>query len=81
MAGKKIIDVAVGSMHCLAVTEDGEVYCWGKNEQGQLGDSTAAYITEPSIMAGLDGKNIVGASCGPAQVCGVDISHYCNFVF
>ena len=66
--GKKVKDISVGSMHCLAVTEDGEVYGWGRNDQGQLGDMTIQSRPEPTSLPGLDGKNIVGAACGPSQV-------------
>ena len=66
--GKKVKDISVGSMHCLAVTDDGEVYGWGRNEQGQLGDMTIQCRTEPTRLPGLEGKNIVGAACGPSQV-------------
>lgn len=67
-SGKKIVDVAVGSIHCLAVTEDGEVYSWGRNEQGQLGDTSNIARTEPALIAALDSKEITGVACGPAQV-------------
>ena len=60
-------------MHCLAVTEDGEVYGWGRNDQGQLGDMTIQSRTEPVCLPGLEGKNIVGAACGPSQV----MAFYC----
>ena len=67
-SGKKIVDVAVGSLHCLAVTEEGEVYSWGRNEQGQLGDTSNIARTVPTIINALDGKEITGVACGPAQV-------------
>jgi E3 ubiquitin-protein ligase HERC2 len=69
--GKKVVDISVGSMHCLAVTfsEDGDVYGWGRNEQGQLGDISVQYRTEPTLLSGLEGKKIIGAACGPSQVC------------
>ena len=66
--GKKIIDFAVGSVHCLAVTEDGEVYSWGWNEQGQLGDTSCMNKAEPTLISSLAGKEITGVACGPAQV-------------
>lgn len=31
MRGKKVIHVAVGALHCLAVTDTGQVYGWGDN--------------------------------------------------
>ena len=70
-SSKKIVDVAVGSVHCVAATEDGEVYSWGKNEQGQLGDTSNIARAEPTLIASLDSKEITGVACGPAQVCGV----------
>lgn len=33
----KIVDVAAGHDHSLAVTADGKVFTWGSNEHGQLG--------------------------------------------
>lgn len=30
LRNKKVVHVAVGALHCLAVTDAGEVYCWGK---------------------------------------------------
>jgi len=29
LRGKKVVHVAVGALHCLAVTESGTVYGWG----------------------------------------------------
>ena len=33
----KIVDVATGSRHTLALTEDGRVFAWGNGQAGQLG--------------------------------------------
>ena len=74
-AGKKVVDLSVGFMHCLAVTEEGEVFGWGRNDQGQLGDLSIQYRTEPTPLPGLDGKKIVGAACGPSQVSWTGFSH------
>lgn len=52
----------------MAVTEDGELYGWGRNEQGQLGSLSISNFTEPTLTSGMDGKNIVGVGCGPNQV-------------
>lgn len=65
---KKIVDFAVGSFHCLAVTEDGELYSWGQNEQGQLGDTSCTARAEPTLISTIASKEITGVACGPAQV-------------
>jgi alpha-tubulin suppressor-like RCC1 family protein len=36
----KVIAIAAGTNHSLALTDDGRVWAWGHNDQGQLGDST-----------------------------------------
>lgn len=39
LASKKIISVALGQDHTLAITERGEIFSWGSNKFGQLGYS------------------------------------------
>jgi alpha-tubulin suppressor-like RCC1 family protein len=34
---KDVVDMAGGSVHSVAVTKDGKVYCWGDNYRGQIG--------------------------------------------
>ncbi|KAJ5222726.1 Ran exchange factor Prp20/Pim1 [Penicillium citrinum] len=35
-----VVQVAVGGMHCVALTHDNQIYTWGVNDQGALGRST-----------------------------------------
>lgn len=37
LKNEKIVDIAAGSDHCLALTADGFVYGWGNGQQSQLG--------------------------------------------
>lgn len=37
LAGKKIVSVALGQDHTLAISEHGEIFSWGSNKYGQLG--------------------------------------------
>ncbi|KAJ5302984.1 hypothetical protein N7476_009783 [Penicillium atrosanguineum] len=37
LAGKKVIYVALGQDHSLAITDHGEIFSWGSNRFGQLG--------------------------------------------
>ncbi|CAG5039199.1 unnamed protein product [Parnassius apollo] len=40
LAGLKIIKIAAGGFHCLALSEYGDLYAWGWNDMGQLGITT-----------------------------------------
>ncbi|GFS15828.1 E3 ubiquitin-protein ligase HERC2, partial [Elysia marginata] len=67
LQGKKVIDVACGSLHCVACTETGEVFTWGDNDEGQLGDGTTNAIQRPRLVAALQGKKINRVACGSAH--------------
>jgi alpha-tubulin suppressor-like RCC1 family protein len=45
--------IAVGGDHSCAL-RGGAVWCWGKNDTGQLGDGTLTDRTKPAPIAGLD---------------------------
>ena len=63
-----LVSILAGAVHCLAVTDEGEVYCWGQNNQAQLGDNVTSSKSEPTVLTALEGKHISGVSCGPGQV-------------
>ncbi|KAK8398901.1 hypothetical protein O3P69_004178 [Scylla paramamosain] len=67
LTGKKVIEVGVGCMHVVVLTEEGEVLVWGRNDQAQLGDAPHVALAEPTLMSSLHGKNIIGIACGPSQ--------------
>ncbi|XP_074029211.1 E3 ubiquitin-protein ligase HERC2 [Leptinotarsa decemlineata] len=64
---KRITLVSLGTAHILVVTEDGEVYGWGKNENKQICDSPEIYIQQPRLIKALKGQNIIGIACGSTQ--------------
>ena len=37
-SGRSATSISCGSEHCCVVLDDGNAFCWGKNDQGQLGD-------------------------------------------
>ncbi|XP_052278368.1 E3 ubiquitin-protein ligase HERC2-like [Dreissena polymorpha] len=67
LQGKKVIDIACGSLHCVACTDTGEVFSWGDNDEGQLGDSTTNAIQRPRPVTALQGKKINRVACGSAH--------------
>ena len=61
----KIVDIAVGAYHNLALDEDGKVYSWGRNDKGQCGDGTSdAEVKIPKLVEDLEGYRVVVIKCG-----------------
>lgn len=67
--GIVVIDVAVGSAHCLALTNTGEVYGWGRNDFHQICPTTVSRdpIISVPILTTPTSLRISGLACGPAQ--------------
>lgn len=64
LAGKKIIAIAAGDGHSVALQDNGAVWCWGWNASGQLGSGTFANSTAPATVAALSGKVITAIAAG-----------------
>ncbi|KAL1138806.1 hypothetical protein AAG570_008868, partial [Ranatra chinensis] len=67
LQGKKIISIATGSLHCVACSDQGEVFTWGDNDEGQLGDGSTNAIPKPRLVVALQGKKITRVACGSAH--------------
>ncbi|XP_015510519.2 E3 ubiquitin-protein ligase HERC2 [Neodiprion lecontei] len=67
LQGKKIISIATGSLHCVACSDKGEVFTWGDNDEGQLGDGTTNALQRPRLVHALQGKKITRVACGSAH--------------
>lgn len=61
---ERIIDVAAGDRHTLALAESGNVWSWGCNERGQLGLGSDIEISEPRVIRALEGNKIVAIAAG-----------------
>ncbi len=60
--------MAAGGAHTCALRNDGTVYCWGDNWEGQLGDGTTALSRPtPVAVAGLTGATALAA--GGSHTC------------
>jgi alpha-tubulin suppressor-like RCC1 family protein len=65
--GETVTQIAVGYSHSLALTKDGQVYSWGNNGSGQLGNGTTDSSPVPVAvdMTGvLDGKTVTQIAAG-----------------
>jgi alpha-tubulin suppressor-like RCC1 family protein len=65
--------IATGAYHTCSVTNDGGVSCWGKNEEGQLGDGTVTDRHLPAPVAGLP-SGVALVSLSYAHGCAVLVS-------
>ena len=68
LAGKAIVSIAAGSGHCFALTDEGQVYGWGSNDDYQLGLGYYAFsILTPTLLDSpgiFGGKPVVAISAG-----------------
>lgn len=51
LEGLRVVQVAAGYAHSLALTEEGEVYSWGLNSHGQLGHGSGCPAAPPTSQA------------------------------
>jgi len=62
--------VSTGKTHACALTETGLAYCWGANEQGQLGDGTQTDQHVPVLVSGTVRFTVISA--GESHTCALD---------
>jgi alpha-tubulin suppressor-like RCC1 family protein len=61
--GANVKAVAAGATHALAITTENELYAWGNNANGQLGDGTTDSANSPIKVAEL-GNNVTAITAG-----------------
>jgi alpha-tubulin suppressor-like RCC1 family protein len=59
LAGKRIVSLRAGANHILALGSDGQIYAWGSNSVGQLGNNSTTNALLPQAVLGLSAKTIV----------------------
>jgi RHS repeat-associated protein len=57
-----VIQVAAGAQHSLALRNDGMVWAWGYNGDGELGNGTTTQSDSPVQVSGLSGVVAIAAS-------------------
>lgn len=68
---RDVVQVDGGLSHTCALTEPGDVYCWGSNEFGKLGDGGDLSHSRPEPVLGLP---------GPAVAIALGEEHSCALV-
>jgi hypothetical protein len=64
LSDKQIIEICCGFGHSLALTNSGEVYAWGLNEYGQVGNKSYSNQLIPQKVNGFNDEKVVMISCG-----------------
>ena len=57
-------EITAGSGHVCTLMSDGSVYCWGENDQGQLGDGTTDDTSTPSLVTLPTGRTATAITAG-----------------
>jgi alpha-tubulin suppressor-like RCC1 family protein len=74
-----VVSVDTASEHSCALTFQGAMYCWGRNNWSQLGDGTtvAKSVATPVTATATGGVNfssdVVGISAGEAHTCALKV--------
>ena len=67
--------VSSGSKHTCAVSDAGNVYCWGRNEYGQLGNGfTGGFQSDPGFVVGLPLGGMHAVASGDDHTCATTIA-------
>jgi len=57
---RNVMDIQIGNEHVVALTNVGEVYCWGSNSKGQLGvPAEEGCLWKPAKVASLASEQIM----------------------
>jgi alpha-tubulin suppressor-like RCC1 family protein len=65
-----VTDIAVSRFYSACAIADSQVYCWGYNSQGQLGDGTTTQSLTPVASVGIDAATEV--TVGDNHACAVN---------
>ena len=64
----RVVALAAGGSHTCALTAEEQLFCWGENGWGSVGDGTDQHRTEPTRLTSLDGL-VSSVATGDTQTC------------
>ncbi|KAM3570285.1 hypothetical protein VYU27_007655 [Nannochloropsis oceanica] len=59
-----VVQIACGSGHTVVLTEDKDVWSWGRGDDGRLGHADNHWKYVPHLVTALSGKSIKQVTCG-----------------
>lgn len=71
---RRIIQIACGSGHTVVLTDDGEVYTWGRGDDGRLGHGDNGWKFVPRLVEELHDQKIRQVTCGSYHTAAVTMS-------
>lgn len=69
-AALKVVRVAAGGEHACALLETGAVWCWGRNDHGQLGNGSTTDSPAP-VAVKIDGVVFEDLAAGDRHTCAI----------
>ncbi len=73
VAGRLVFrSITAGYFHTCGVTRDGKAYCWGRDDQGEVGNAPKAPSAAPVRVAADTAFRVVRAGAQFDYTCGVD---------
>ena len=63
------VDIALGRDHTCVIIDNGSVFCWGSNSDGQLGDGTTTDRVIPTLVNLQSSYRAVSISAGNKHTC------------
>jgi alpha-tubulin suppressor-like RCC1 family protein len=66
-----ITSIHMGEFHGVAVTNDGRLFSWGKNQCGQVGNGNRNNVSMPIQIEALETKTIIAAAAGSGHTAAI----------
>jgi cysteine-rich repeat protein len=65
---KPVVKIVAGGDHSCAIDSGGDLWCWGDNSSGQIGNGSVVDVTSPTKLTGLI-TPILDVTVGPNNTC------------
>ncbi len=64
-----VVQLTAGGEHSCALTAAGDLYCWGRNDSGQVGDGSLDDVLSPTAVMLPDALRVTCVSAGLQHTC------------